>query len=127
MTVFLKKRAAEERAPHRAGTWGTFPIRREVRRGISALKCRIQRQAAPEKAANRVIRMKGFAGRARAGRFGEEEKRGLPLSGASSPAPLRTFKAHLPSRAKQRLQGLYPLLRASSADLKRTVQALQLK
>ncbi len=127
MTVFLKKRAAEERAPHRAGTWGTFPIRREVRRGISALKCRIQRQAAPEKAANRAIRMKGFAGRACAGRFGEEEKRGLPLSGASSPAPLRTFKAHLPSRAKQRLQGLYPLLRASSADLKRTVQALQLK
>lgn len=126
MTVFLKKRAAEERAPHRAGTWGTFPIRREVRRGISALKCRIQRQAAPEKAANRAIRMKGFAG-TRAGRFGEEEKRGLPLSGASSPAPLRTFKAHLPSRAKQRLQGLYPLLRASSADLKRTVQALQLK
>ena len=126
MTVFLKKQAAEERAPHRAGTWGTFSIRREVRRGISALKCRIQRQAAPEKAANRAIRMKGFAGRARAGRFGEEEKRGLPLSGAS-PAPLRTFKAHLPSRAKQRLQGLYPLLRASSADLKRTVQALQLK
>ena len=71
--------------------------------------------------------MKGFAGRARAGRFGEEEKRGLPLSGASSPAPLLTSKAYLPSRAKQRLQGLYPLLRASSADLKRTVQALQLK
>ena len=128
MTVFLKKRAAEERAPHRAGTWGTFPIRREVRRGISALKCRIQRQAAPEKAANRAIRMKGFAGRARAGRFGEEEKRGLPLSGtSSSPVPLQTSKAYLPSRAKQRLQGLYPLLRASSADLKRTVQALQLK
>ena len=127
MTVFLKKQAAEERAPHRAGTWGTFPIRREERRGISALKCRIQRQAAPEKAANRAIRMKGFAGRARAGSFGEEEKRGLPLSGASSPAPLRTVKAHLPSRAKQRWQGLYPLLRASTADLTRTVQALQLK
>ena len=45
----------------------------------------------------------------------------------SSPAPLLTSKAYLPSRAKQRLQGLYPLLRASSADLKRTVQALQLK
>ena len=45
----------------------------------------------------------------------------------SSPAPLQTSKAYLPSRAKQRLQGLYPLLRASSADLKRTVQALQLK
>ena len=69
----------------------------------------------------------GRRGANHAGRFGEEEKRGLPLSGASSPAPLRTFKAHLPSRAKQRLQGLYPLLRASSADLKRTVQALQLK
>ena len=32
------------------------------------------------------------------------------------PAPLLTSKAYLPSRAKQRLQGLYPLLRASSAD-----------
>ena len=70
----------------------------------------------------------GRRGANHAGRFGEEEKRGLPLSGtSSSPVPLQTSKAYLPSRAKQRLQGLYPLLRASSADLKRTVQALQLK
>ena len=107
--------------------YAPVPHARMVRFG-SALKCRIQRQAAPEKAANRAIRMKGFAGRGRAGRFGEEEKRGLPLSGtSSSPVPLQTSKAYLPSRAKQRLQGLYPLLRASSADLKRTVQAVQLK
>ena len=59
------------------------------------MKCRIQRQVAPEKAANRAIRMKGFAGRARAGRFGEEEKRGLPLSGLlpSTPANFQSLSA----------------------------------
>ena len=59
------------------------------------MKCRIQRQVAPEKAANRAIRMKGFAGRARAGRFGEEEKRGLPLSGLlpSTPTNFQSLSA----------------------------------
>ena len=39
--------------------------------------------------------MKGFAGRARAGRFGEEEKRGLPLSGLlpSTPANFQSLSA----------------------------------
>ena len=50
----------------------------------------------------------------------------LLLAGGPSPE-LRPFKAHLPPLGRQRLQGVYPLLRASSMDLKRTVQALQLK
>ena len=50
----------------------------------------------------------------------------LLLAGGPSPE-LRPFKAHLPLPGRQRLQGVYPLLRASSMDLKRTVQALQLK
>ena len=55
--------------------------------------------------------------------FGEGS---FPLAGGPSPE-LRPFKAHLPLPGRQRLQGVYPLLRASSMDLKRTVQALQLK
>lgn len=55
--------------------------------------------------------------------FGEGS---FPLAGGPSPE-LRPFKAHLPPLGRQRLQGVYPLLRASSMDLKRTVQALQLK
>lgn len=122
---FPQKQAAEE-SPAPGGHVGTFPIRKERRAaGISALKCRIQRQAAP-KGREQGDTHERLLRRARAGSFGKRRNVVCPYL-EPPPSTLRTFKL-ICLAGQTAFAGLVSVaVQASSADLKRTVQALQLK